>query len=103
MGRKSRRGKGSSRHARAKQTPRALPRDAAAFFGAETVEGPSWDFGRPYILRRVGAAGAQKNYVCPGCNGTIFAGMAHIVAWPQEGGGRVEERRHWHTRCWERR
>ena len=61
MGRKSRRGKGSSRHARAQQTPRALPRDAAAFFGAETVEGPSWDFGRPDILRRVGAAGAPQN------------------------------------------
>lgn len=101
--RRPQRGHGSKRSKQGFVEPRALPRDGAAFFGAETVEGPSWDFGRPYILRRVGAAGAQKNYVCPGCNNTIFAGMAHIVAWPQEGGGRVEERRHWHTRCWERR
>lgn len=112
MGRKKRRtqssrqpqrGHGSKRGRAGAYQPRALPRDAAAFLGAETVEGPSWDFGRPYILRRVGAAGAKKNYICPGCNGPIFSGMAHIVAWPQEGGGRVEERRHWHTRCWDRR
>ncbi|MDY3127725.1 MAG: hypothetical protein SOW59_06300 [Corynebacterium sp.] len=87
---------------RSRQPSRALPRDAAVFLGQVIVDGPSWDFGRPYVLRRVGSAGAVKFYVCPGCNNSIPPGVSHVVAWPEEGCG-VEERRHWHTLCWERR
>ncbi|MFC5369780.1 ATP/GTP-binding protein [Arcanobacterium bovis] len=50
---------------------------------------------------------AKKQYVCPGCNGIISVGVAHVVAWTEESlfgplaGAR--ERRHWHTGCWNAR
>ncbi|WP_423777082.1 hypothetical protein [Corynebacterium massiliense] len=48
----------------------------------------------------MGAASAQKTYICPGCNSYIPPRMSHIVAWPVDRG---EDRRHWHTRCWQNR
>ena len=49
----------------------------------------------------------DKSYTCPGCHRVIPAGTAHVVAWTNEslfGADRgLEERRHWHTSCWERR
>lgn len=50
---------------------------------------------------------AAKEYVCPGCQGTIRVGEAHEVAWTEdhffgaEAGQR--DRRHWHTACWRAR
>ncbi len=89
-----------NRRAKPKPRGRTLPRDGGAFFGARQVEGPRWDFGRPYIERTMGAASAQKTYICPGCNSYIPPRMSHIVAWPVD---RDEDRRHWHTRCWQNR
>jgi hypothetical protein len=40
---------------------------------------------------------ARKDYLCPGCEGTIPSGSYHVVAVP-----RLEPdlRRHWHRGCW---
>jgi hypothetical protein len=50
--------------------------------------------------RRVQPYEALKNYLCPGCEQEIPAGMGHIVAVPREA---PDLRRHWHHACWTRR
>ncbi len=39
-------------------------------------------------------------YRCPGCDHEIRPGVGHVVAWPAEDYGTVQDRRHWHTGCW---
>lgn len=60
--------------------------------------------GAEFTVRRV--RGGNKAYTCPGCHRTIAPGAAHVVAWSNEslfGPDRgLEERRHWHTSCWDR-
>ncbi len=50
---------------------------------------------------------AIKDYRCPGCEHLIIQGTPHLVVWPQVpslgSASAVEERRHWHTSCWNRR
>ncbi|APT84566.1 hypothetical protein [Corynebacterium aquilae] len=87
----------------ARGASRPLPTHGAAFFGAQVQEGPSWDFGQEYLVRRISSDRAQKFYVCPGCNQDIPPGIAHIVAWPRDGLRGAEDRRHWHNACWQRR
>ena len=43
---------------------------------------------------------ARKEYVCPGCQQEIPAGMGHVVVVPR---ATPDLRRHWHRPCWERR
>ncbi|CAM3109749.1 hypothetical protein CKJ81_02260 [Corynebacterium hadale] len=80
-----------------------LPRDGSTFIGTQEVEGPSWANGEIYLVRQIGAAAANKFYVCPRCNQNIPPGVAHVVAWPRDTGGRGDDRRHWHKHCWEKR
>ncbi|MEC3894920.1 MULTISPECIES: ATP/GTP-binding protein [Nocardiopsis] len=54
-----------------------------------------------YVIRSIPGAAATKTYRCPGCAQEIPTGMAHVVAWRPYGDG--EDRRHWHSSCWERR
>jgi hypothetical protein len=60
-----------------------------------------------WIIRSVAGAAATKAYRCPGCNAEIRPGTPHIVTWPDTPGllsqSAVEERRHWHNSCWQRR
>lgn len=67
-----------------------------------------------WSVRTVTAAGALKVYRCPGCDHEIAVGVPHVVVWPADegsmpyggrgfGGSGVEERRHWHTACWNSR
>ncbi|WP_257158660.1 hypothetical protein [Corynebacterium cystitidis] len=93
-----RRNRGVSAH-----PPRQLPRDGAAYLGTQEVEGPRWAQGEIFLVRHIGASRATKFYVCPGCNQNIPPGVAHIVAWPRDYGGRGDDRRHWHRHCWDRR
>ncbi|WP_181874377.1 ATP/GTP-binding protein [Marinitenerispora sediminis] len=66
--------------------------------GAEHREtGPDGE----WVLRRITGAAAAKVYRCPGCQQDIPPGMAHVVAWRPYGDG--EDRRHWHSSCWQRR
>ncbi|MBS1905359.1 MAG: hypothetical protein JST33_02090 [Actinobacteria bacterium] len=52
------------------------------------------------------AAQALKEYVCPGCRGTIPVGTAHVVVWRADGvlgdAADLAGRRHWHSTCWKR-
>lgn len=61
--------------------------------------------GAEFTVRHV--RGADKSYTCPGCNQTIAPRTPHVVAWSNEslfGAERgLEERRHWHTSCWNRK
>ena len=73
--------------------------------GPERVE--SWPDG-DWVVRRIPGAGSAKAYRCPGCDQEIVPGTPHVVAWPADGarmagGVGVEERRHWHTGCWQHR
>lgn len=60
-----------------------------------------------WIVRSIPGERAVKTYTCPGCQRTVTPGTAHIVAWPAEpalmSASGLEERRHWHTGCWNRR
>jgi hypothetical protein len=59
--------------------------------------GPDGDWN----VRPVGAG--EKTYRCPGCDHEIRPGTPHVVAWPADGYGGVDDRRHWHTGCWNSR
>lgn len=80
-----------------------LPRDGSTFIGTQEVEGPDWSNGEIYLVRHIGASAANKFYVCPRCNQNIPPGVAHVVAWPRDTGGRGDDRRHWHKHCWAKR
>ncbi|GAB3616845.1 hypothetical protein GCM10027416_14020 [Okibacterium endophyticum] len=60
--------------------------------------------GREWFVQPVSAARAVKDYVCPGCSGTILQGTAHMVIWRADGvlgdAADLESRRHWHSHCW---
>ncbi|MFD5827290.1 MULTISPECIES: hypothetical protein [unclassified Lentzea] len=66
---------------------------------ARTESGPDGD----WLVRAISGAQAQKTYRCPGCDHEIRPGTPHVVAWPAEETGSVEERRHWHQGCWDSR
>jgi len=53
-----------------------------------------------FTVRALTGAGSTKLYRCPGCNHEIRMATPHIVAWPTED---PENRRHWHTPCWNSR
>ena len=63
------------------------------------ADGSSW------TVRRV--TGSEKSYRCPGCDQLIEAGTPHVVAWPADhlfgAQAGMEDRRHWHTACWQAR
>ncbi len=88
-------GKGSRRsalRAQAANRLRAGDEDAPRPPAGERVEDG-------YVVRRV-AGGDGRAYRCPGCDHEMPAGPPHVVAWPE---GRPDDRRHWHTACWQAR
>ncbi len=56
-----------------------------------------------WTVRQVSGVRATRAYRCPGCQQEVLIGTPHVVAWPAEGVGGLEDRRHWHTGCWQRR
>jgi hypothetical protein len=90
-------------------SPRRIRRDRSGppdpVPGPERVE--SWPDG-DWVVRRVPGAATAKAYRCPGCDQEIAPGTPHVVAWPADGarmpgGMALDERRHWHTACWQNR
>ena len=67
------------RNRRNRVSPRPLPKDGSTFLGSQTVEGPKWTHGEPFVMRHIGSAAATKFYICPGCNQNIPPRVAHIV------------------------
>ncbi len=62
--------------------------------------------GRSWSVRRVSGVpqdGPARSWLCPGCSQTIAPGTPHVVVWPADGIGGVDDRRHWHTACWDAR
>ncbi|HZW45662.1 MAG TPA: hypothetical protein VFF32_14985 [Dermatophilaceae bacterium] len=53
-----------------------------------------------WFVRRVSGAGSNRSFRCPGCQQEVAPGIPHIVAWPADGMGGLDDRRHWHTPCW---
>lgn len=53
-----------------------------------------------FVVRPVAGQHATKEYRCPGCDHEIKPRTPHVVVWPEHD---VEDRRHWHTPCWDRR
>ncbi len=60
-----------------------------------------------WMTQSMPSGSAVKTYRCPGCQQSISAGTPHLVVWPHQpaswGPAGVDERRHWHTACWNRR
>lgn len=60
-----------------------------------------------WMVQTMPAGSAGKTYLCPGCDRQIALGAAQVVVWPRDpsigSASAVEERRHWHTSCWQRR
>ena len=50
-----------------------------------------------YVVHRVPAYRAAKEYVCPACHNAVPSGQGHVVAWPDH---LPDDRRHWHLHCW---
>lgn len=82
-----------NRRAASAQTPRPL------FGGALTHTERA---GRRWAVRQVAGSAATKTYRCPGCQQEIRPGVPHVVAWPVDELGGGDERRHWHSACWQR-
>ncbi|HYP45069.1 MAG TPA: hypothetical protein VEQ66_07740 [Propionibacteriaceae bacterium] len=60
-----------------------------------------------WIVRSIAGAAAVKPYRCPGCQQLVTPGTPHLVVWPDVpsliSATGVDERRHWHNACWQRR
>lgn len=60
-----------------------------------------------WVVQSITGSASTKMYRCPGCDQEIRPATPHIVAWPFDSGlqddTRLQERRHWHTPCWNAR
>jgi|GEM_PF-249842 len=63
------------------------------------------DVSGQWFVQYISATSARKTYVCPGCRRNVAVGSAHYVVWKNDhlfGKQRaIEERRHWHLKCWD--
>lgn len=53
-----------------------------------------------WSVREVRGNDSGRTFRCPGCQQQLPAATPHTVVWPSETMHTVENRRHWHTRCW---
>ncbi|SDE13192.1 ATP/GTP-binding protein [Rhodococcus tukisamuensis] len=79
---------------------RAEPPSPLGGSQARVESGPAGYDGEQYQVRQIPGARATKTYRCPGCDHEIRPGVAHLVAWPADAIGGAEDRRHWHSGCW---
>lgn len=82
---------------------RPLPRHGDQLLGMRVETGPSWSRHELFYVRTMSGVDAIKSNICPGCDNIIPAGISHIVAWPKDVGRGPQDRRHWHSYCWQRR
>jgi len=74
-------------------------RDPSAY-GVRKTE--VWD-GEEWTVQSITGSSSTKTYRCPGCDHEIRPATPHVVAWPSDEPSGVENRRHWHTPCWNAR
>lgn len=91
-----------SRHSRpSKHTRTARPLSLGGISSTQSKSDGDWQ------VRTITGSAAVKEYRCPGCQQTIRAGQPHVVVWPSTasswGHQGVDDRRHWHNPCWDRR
>jgi hypothetical protein len=85
-----------------RRTPSRRQRPLPQLAGSRRVE--TGTDGQEYEVRPVAAARAVKVYRCPGCDHEIRSGTPHLVVWPIDPTlGGADDRRHWHTACWNHR
>jgi hypothetical protein len=87
------------RHHRRRDAAHRFDEDQARR-GVEAVQ--AWTDG-DWMVRNIPGGAATKAYRCPGCDHEVTPGVAHVVAWPADGLGSLDDRRHWHTGCWRAR
>ncbi|MFB4313132.1 ATP/GTP-binding protein [Actinomadura sp. 21ATH] len=75
------------------------PSGGGPAWSQRTEEGADGDWN----VRMVPGSNAAKPYRCPGCDQLIPPGVGHVVAWPADGRGDADDRRHWHRPCWQAR
>jgi hypothetical protein len=83
------------RHRRA---PAAEPRPLGGAH-QDVEEHPDGD----WVVRRITGSSSTKTYRCPGCDQEIRPATPHVVAWPADGAAGEQDRRHWHSACWDAR
>lgn len=59
--------------------------------------------GQEWTFRQVRGNDSGRTFLCPGCQQDVPASTPHTVAWPSSSMTGVENRRHWHTTCWNAR
>jgi len=85
-----------------RRTPRRRTRvDLPPLPGGHRIEAGA--DGYDYEVRAVAGARAVKTYRCPGCDHEILSGTSHVVVWRVDGDSAADDRRHWHTPCWDNR
>ena len=91
--------------AKARRRPARPRRPTVRPLSVDQTASPKQD-GR-WIVRPMSGSATVKPYRCPGCQQIIAAGTGHLVVWPELpsmlAASGVEERRHWHRACWDRR
>jgi hypothetical protein len=79
---------------RRRREERPLALGGPAVVATEEYAGGLW------AVRRLSGASSTRPYRCPGCSSEVAVGVPHVVVWPADGVGGVEDRRHWHSSCW---
>lgn len=74
-----------------------VPLRSAVFTRVESGADGEW------VVRSLPGRQAAGAYRCPGCDHEVPVALPHVVVWPAEEWGSVDDRRHWHTACWSAR
>jgi len=84
-----------------KRRPKARPPRTPAL-STEHIE--EWS-GENWVVKPIRGSSSTKSYRCPGCDQEIRPATPHVVVWPEETivGEAIDNRRHWHTACWQAR
>jgi hypothetical protein len=87
------------RHHRSSDAVRPVDRDGVrrGVDGVQAWRDSEW------AVRPIPGSASAKTYRCPGCDHEVAVGVAHVVVWPVDGTGGLDDRRHWHTGCWRAR
>lgn len=91
------------RSRRPRPTERGRGRPVAPPLGSGMITSRESGRDGDWNVRRVPGGASVKNYRCPGCDQPLPSGTPHVVAWPADDLGGVEDRRHWHLPCWNAR